>query len=79
MKYALDCLPRCIVLDSCTVQTVRNYGGYIYESEPICDPDRICRVTQGIATIASVGDIFSVNERAQPEWCATAAPRLGVG
>lgn len=68
MKHSLESVPRRIFLDSCTAQTLRNYGGYIYEAEPIPDIDRIHRVTDGIANIAALRNVFVVNERALFEW-----------
>lgn len=68
MKHRFERLPRRIFLDSCTAQTLRNYGGYIYESEPIPDSDRIYRVTDGFANIEALREIFLVNERALFEW-----------
>lgn len=68
MKHPFESLPRRIFLDSCTAQTLRNYGGYIYEAEPIPDSDRIHQVTDGVANIEALRDIFSVNERAMFEW-----------
>jgi hypothetical protein len=68
MNHPFEALPRRIFLDSCTVQTLRNYGGYIYEGEPISDSDRIRRVRNGIANIEALRKIFLVNERAQFEW-----------
>ena len=49
-------------------QTVRDYGGYIYETEPIPDFDRIHRATDGMANIEALRDIFLANERAMFEW-----------
>jgi hypothetical protein len=63
MKHPFESLPRRIFLDSCTAQTLRNYGGYIYEAEPIPASDRIHRVTEGIANVQALRDIFLVNER----------------
>ena len=63
-----ESLPRRIFLNSCTVQTLRNYGGYIHEGEPIPGSDRIHGVTEGIANVEALRDIFLVNERAQFEW-----------
>jgi hypothetical protein len=68
MKHPFESLPRRIFLDSCTAQTLRNYAGYIYEGEPISDSDRIHRVTDGVANIQALRDIFLVNERALFEW-----------
>jgi hypothetical protein len=68
MKHAFEALPRRIFLDSCTAQTLRDYGGYIFEGEPIPASDRIHRVTDGIGNLDALRDIFLVNERAQFEW-----------
>lgn len=72
MMHSFETLPRRIFLDSCTAQTLRNYGGYIYEGEPIPESDRIHRVTDGIANIEALREIFLVNERAQFEWIVSA-------
>jgi hypothetical protein len=68
MEHPFEALPRRIFLDSCTAQTLRNYGGYIYEAEPISASDPIHRVTDGIANVEALRDIFLVNERAQFQW-----------
>ena len=68
MKHSLESLPRRIFLDSCTAQTLRDYGGYINADEPIDASDRIHRVTDGIANIEALRNIFLVNERALFEW-----------
>ena len=73
MKHSFESLPRRIFLDSCTAQTLRQYGGYIYEGEPIPDSDRIHRVPEGIANVEALRDIFLVNERAQFEWIVSRA------
>ena len=64
MKSSLESLPRRIFLDSCTAQTLRDYGGYIYEAESIHDSDPIHRVPDGIAKIEALRNIFLLNERA---------------
>src|SRR5262245_13108956 len=64
MKHPFELLPRRIFLDSCTAQTLRDYGDYIYEAEPIPDSDRIHRVTDGIANIEPSATFFlSINAR----------------
>ena len=68
MKHPFESLPRRIFLDSCTAQTLRDYGGYIYEAEPIPDADRIHCVTDGIANADALRNIFLINERAMFEW-----------
>jgi hypothetical protein len=68
MKQPFESLPRRIFLDSCTAQTLRDYGGYIYECDVIPDSDRIHRMPDGIANIEALRDILLVNERAMFEW-----------
>jgi hypothetical protein len=68
MVHPFQTLPRRIFLDSCTAQTLRNYGGYINEGEPIPESDRIRRVTDGISNIEALREIFLTNERALFEW-----------
>ncbi|RWP98761.1 hypothetical protein [Mesorhizobium sp.] len=65
---AFETLPRRIFLDSCTAQTLRDYGGFIYESEPLKDADRIYGVTDGLANLQALQAIFRLTERAQFEW-----------
>ena len=68
MTPPFETVPRRIFLDSCTAQTMRSYGGYIYEGEPVSGSDRIHRVTDGAANLEALRNIFLVNERAQFEW-----------
>lgn len=68
MTAPFETLPRRIFLDSCTAQTLRDYGNYIYDAEPIEASDRIHRVSNGIANLEALRDIFAVNERAMFEW-----------
>jgi hypothetical protein len=63
-----ETLPHRIFLDSCTAQTLRDYGSYIYEAEPIEASDRIYRVNDGFANLEALRDIFAVSERAMFEW-----------
>jgi hypothetical protein len=76
MTHPFESLPRRIFLDSCTAQTLRNYGGYIYEAQPIPTSDRIHRVTDGIANVDALRDIFLINERAQFEWIVSRGSML---
>jgi hypothetical protein len=68
-----ESLPRRIFLDSCTAQTLRDYGGFIYEGEPVRESDRIHRIPDGIANLEALRDIFLINERALFEWIVSAA------
>ena len=68
MKRTLESLPRRIFLDSCTAQTLRDYGGFIYEGEPIAEADRIHRIPDGPANLDALRNVFMVSERAMFEW-----------
>jgi hypothetical protein len=68
MTRPFESLPRRIFLDSCTAQTLRDYGGCIYDGEAIEASDRIHRVTNGIANLEALRNIFLINERALFEW-----------
>jgi len=73
MTHSFQSLPRRIFLDSCTAQTLRQYGGYIYEGDQIPGFDRIHRVPEGIANLQALRNIFLVNERARFEWIVSHA------
>ncbi len=68
MKRTLESLPRRIFLDSCTAQTLRDYGGFIYEGEPLAEADRIHRIPDGPANLDALRSVFMVSERAMFEW-----------
>jgi hypothetical protein len=68
LNSPFESLPRRVFLDSCTVQTLRDYGRFIWEGEPVPNGDRIHRVTRGYENIEALRDIFLVNERALFEW-----------
>jgi hypothetical protein len=73
VKHAFESLPRRIFLDSCTVQMLRDYDGYIFEGEPIHHSNRIHGMPDGVANVQALLDIFLVNERALFEWIVSAA------
>ncbi len=68
MNRSLETLPRRIFLDSCTAQTLRDYGGFNYEGEPIPEDDRIRRMPDGVASLDALRNVFLVSERAMFEW-----------
>jgi hypothetical protein len=68
MSHSFEDLPRRIFLDSCTVQTLRNYGEFIYDGVPPAPTDKIHRITDGLANVEALQSIFLVNQRAQFEW-----------
>ena len=73
---AFESLPRRIFLDSCTAQTLRDYGAYIFDGEAIHDSDRIFRVPEGIEKVEALRDIFLITERAQFEWIVSYASMM---
>ncbi|MBL6650541.1 MAG: hypothetical protein ISP49_03045 [Reyranella sp.] len=73
MSTPLEQLPRRIFLDSCTAQTLRDYGAFIFEGEAIPDSDRLFRVPGGVEKVEALRDIFQLNERAQFEWIVSHA------
>jgi hypothetical protein len=73
MNHSFESLPRRIFLGSCTALTLRDYGGYICEGEPIPQSDRIRRIPDGIANVEALRNIFLINERALFEWIVSAA------
>jgi hypothetical protein len=68
MIATFEALPYRIFLDSCTVQTLRDYGGYIYDGGSIPDNDRIHCVVDGYAKVEALRDVCLVTQRAMFEW-----------
>lgn len=71
--HPFETLPRRIFLDSCTAQTLRDYGGYIYGGGSISRNDRIHRVTEGFANVDALRNISLISERALFEWIVSTA------
>ena len=65
---SFDSLPQRIFLDSSTLQRIYDYGGFIWENEPISPNDEIRRVPQGIEELATLRNIFFVHQRAMWEF-----------
>lgn len=57
-------LPGRIFLDSSTLQAIYDYGGAVFENEPIPPDDRLHAVPQGAEKVEALRNIFLVNERA---------------
>jgi len=57
-------IPKRIFLDSSTLQFLNDYGGYIWENEPVLNGDRIFKISNGVEIIESLRKIFIINERA---------------
>jgi hypothetical protein len=76
---AFEGLRRRIFLDSCTLQGLRDYGGFIWESEPIDEDDKLHAVNQGYANVYALREIFLVNQRALFEWVVSEASLVEAG
>jgi hypothetical protein len=63
-KVTFESLPQRIFLDSSVLQMLHEYGGQIWENEPIPDNDIIYSITDGQETIDALRQIFIVNQRA---------------
>lgn len=75
MVDSLDRLPRRIFLDSCTVQTLRAHGSFIWDGDSIPNDHRIHRVADGRDNVEALRYIFLVNERALFEWVVSDSSR----
>jgi hypothetical protein len=67
-----ETLRRRLFLDSCTAQRLRDYGGYVYQGEPVDELARIHRIPDGVENLTALRNIFLVNERALFEWIVSA-------
>ena len=61
---AFESLPRRIFLDSSTLQTLQDYGEFIWDNVEIPPHDKIHKIPNGIANIEALRAIFFVNQRA---------------
>jgi hypothetical protein len=66
--YSFEGIPRRIFLDSSCLQTLQDYGGAIFENEPIPPADRLRAVTQGVENVEALRLIFAVAQRAPFEF-----------
>ncbi|MDB5763954.1 MAG: hypothetical protein JWQ21_2949 [Herminiimonas sp.] len=67
-KSNFENIPRRIFLDSSTLQTLQDYGGFLYENESLTPSDRIHRDARGIQKLDALRFIMAVTERAQFEF-----------
>jgi hypothetical protein len=61
-------LPRRIFLDSSTLQTLQDYGSFIWEGEALSESARVRRDPQGLAKLETLKAIMFVNQRAMFEF-----------
>ena len=64
----LEDIPRRILLDSSTLQTLQDYGGYLYENEPLAETDRVHHDPMGVDKLEALRLIMQVDERAPFEF-----------
>jgi hypothetical protein len=68
MNSKFEDIPRRIFLDSSTLQTLQDYGGFLYENEPLAVTNSIYRDPKGIAKLAALRPIMQIAERAPFEF-----------
>jgi hypothetical protein len=64
----LNSLPWRVFLDSSVLQTLLNYGEFIYENVEISDSDRIWSIPDGFENVEALRKICFVGQRAQIEF-----------
>ena len=64
-----------IFINSCTVQTMREYGEFIYDSGSISDSNKIHRIPDGFENVMALRDICQVTSRALFQWIVSDASR----
>lgn len=68
MKSRFEDIPRRIFLDSSILQTLQNYGWFLYENEPLSVHDPIHRDSLGTAKLEALRLIMQIAERAPFEF-----------
>jgi hypothetical protein len=68
MNSKFEDIPRRIFLDSSTLQTLQDYGGFLYENEPLVVTDPIHRDPKGVAKLGALRQIMQIAERAPFEF-----------
>ena len=62
-----ETLPGRVFLDSCTLQTLREFGGFIWDGEPL-DTGRLRSIPGGEANVRSLREVFLVGDRGSFQW-----------
>ncbi len=68
MSSQFEDIPRRIFLDSSTLQTLQEYGGFLYENEPLSEGDPVYRDARGIEKLKALRVILQIAERAPFEF-----------
>jgi hypothetical protein len=72
---SFEALPRRVFIDSCTVQTLRKYGQFIYDGGSIRSSDVIHRIPEGLDNLEALRAICQVTSRALFQWIVSDASR----
>jgi hypothetical protein len=64
-------LPRRVFLDSSILQTLHNYGEYIWENIAVSENDNILAMTNGLENLEALRKIFFINIRAKFEFAVS--------
>lgn len=67
-RGAFTDIPGRLFLDSCTLQAINDYGGFVFEGEPIPQGDRVRHVNGGYENLSALRHIFLINQRALFQW-----------
>lgn len=76
---SFEALPRRIFIDSCTVQTLRKYGEFIYNGGSIGPSDVIRRIPDGLENVEALRAVCLVTSRAMFQWMVSDASRQEAG
>ena len=68
MSSRFEDIPHRIFVDSSALQTLQDYGGYLYENEPLAVTDPIHRDPKGVAKLQALRLIMQIAERAPFEF-----------
>jgi hypothetical protein len=72
---SFEALPRRIFIDSCTVQTLRKYGEFIYDGGSIRAGDILHRISDGLGNVEALRAICQVTSHALFQWIVSDASR----
>jgi len=72
MTSRFEDIPRRIFLDSSALQTLQDYGGFLYENEPLSVTDPIHGDPKGVGKLEALRLIMQIAERAPFEFALSA-------
>lgn len=78
MSIEFDEIPRRILLDSSTLQTLQTYGQFLFEDRAIRAEDPICRDPSGVNKLTALRFVLKVAQRAPFEFVLSKSNLLEV-